>query len=146
MKMLRLQPFHKDQGETVLGGHCVSFVNQPANSPSEKTEFSNNVDLEDNRKEFITLRHDGQGNTRWPSDETRLSTAAPRVYNFYTRVTVRSKKLNRVAVDIVKVLVDGGSVINLMPHSIAMKLGFTFMPDSSISIKVANAATQQLTH
>jgi hypothetical protein len=113
-KLLRLGPRDDDDDEErIRGSHCVEIISTQENNPAEV----NNVDLAKPNLSTVMINSAGRGATQWPANEFHLSVPNTRVYNFYGRAFVRSKSTGRTIVDIVKVLINGGSVINLMPEN-----------------------------
>ena len=70
-------------------------------------------------------------------DDSRreLSVDSSRNHKFYTRAAIVSA---RGPVELTRVKIDGSSLHNLLPRSVARKLGFPLYFGSSIRVKVAN--------
>ncbi|KAI9748959.1 MAG: hsp70 nucleotide exchange factor fes1 [Chaenotheca gracillima] len=67
------------------------------------------------------------------------------VPNFYTRGTIHSRSTGNTQYQASKILIDGGSSVNLIAQQAIDKMNLTYHAGKPITIKVANGETQNLT-
>ena len=66
-----------------------------------------------------------------------LSESVGRIVNFYTTIWVREAGGNHPAGLLKRVLVDGGSVLNMVPWSLARRMDLILCPQTDVVMKTA---------
>jgi len=73
-----------------------------------------------------------------------LLEAVGRVVNFYTLARVTQSGGGHPSATLKKVLVDGGSVLNMMPLSLARKMRLTLRPQREVVMKTAASTFHEI--
>jgi len=73
-----------------------------------------------------------------------LPEAIRRIVNFYITANVTQSGREYPSTTLKRVLVDGGSVLNMMPLSLARKMGFTLRPQTEVVMRTAASTYHEI--